>query len=486
MTEQRGNENALWTPANIVTIVRILLVPVFVVAMLSPWPDYFPNWEDIDLYKPWVAALIFAILSCTDALDGYLARSRGEVTNFGKFIDPLADKILVAAALLALIELQVLPSWAALIIIVREFIVSGLRMLAAAQGVVIAASWYGKAKTVFQIIAILLFIVKDSDLILRIHVDLGWTLYIVSWLFMLIALALTIVSMVDYFVKCAPLLGFGANKKNKQPEAFFISHSQPQASQSAQDNQPQSLQNDQLPASQLLQNSQSQTSQLSQDGRLQASYSESSHTVVSNQVKGTTASQAKDAASHQGEPVSGDRATNTASDHKDAAGLGMLVGADTYARAERVVALAKAQGLHVATAESCTGGLIGGALTAIPGSSAVVEGGIISYSNEVKQQVLGVSSDDLARVGAVSSEVAAAMAQGSLRVTGCDLAVAVTGIAGPGGATADKPVGTVWFGVATAQGTSTEVQYFSGSRAQVRTATVDHALSLLEAALSQH
>ena len=125
MTEKEFDETTLWTPANIVTLVRILLVPVFVVAIISPWPTYIPDWHNAELCKPWVAALIFAILSCTDALDGYLARSRGEVTNFGKFIDPLADKILVAAALLALIELQVLPSWVALLIIAREFIVSG-------------------------------------------------------------------------------------------------------------------------------------------------------------------------------------------------------------------------------------------------------------------------------------------------------------------------------------------------------------------------
>ena len=133
MTEKEFDETTLWTPANIVTLVRILLVPVFVVAIISPWPTYIPDWHNAELCKPWVAALIFAILSCTDALDGYLARSRGEVTNFGKFIDPLADKILVAAALLALIELQVLPSWVALLIIAREFIVSGLRMLVATR-----------------------------------------------------------------------------------------------------------------------------------------------------------------------------------------------------------------------------------------------------------------------------------------------------------------------------------------------------------------
>ena len=98
-------------------------------------------------------------------MDGYLARSRNEVTTFGKFLDPLADKLLVTAALLALIEMNVLPAWIAFIIIAREFIVSGLRMVASAEGSVIAASWYGKLKTVLQIAAILLFIVKDSIVI---------------------------------------------------------------------------------------------------------------------------------------------------------------------------------------------------------------------------------------------------------------------------------------------------------------------------------
>ena len=223
MTEREFDETTLWTPANIVTLVRILLVPVFVVAIISPWPTYIPDWHNAELCKPWVAALIFAILSCTDALDGYLARSRGEVTNFGKFIDPLADKILVAAALLALIELQVLPSWVALLIIAREFIVSGLRMLVATHGVVVAASWYGKFKTVFQIIAILLFIVKGSDALLALHPDMELALYVISWFFMIVALVLTVVSMVDYFMKCAPILGFGNAGSKKGSDDFSCS-----------------------------------------------------------------------------------------------------------------------------------------------------------------------------------------------------------------------------------------------------------------------
>ena len=208
MPNPSNSEQALLTHANVVTMVRILLVPVFVVAFISPWPEYFPSWPDAELWKPWIAAFIFALLSCTDAVDGYLARSRGEVTNFGKFIDPLAEKILVAAALLALVELQLLPSWVALVILGREFIVSGLRMLVATHGIVIAASWYGKAKTVFQIFEILLFIIKGSPLLLGLHSSMEGIMYVISWVFMIIALILTVVSMCDYFVKCAPIFKF--------------------------------------------------------------------------------------------------------------------------------------------------------------------------------------------------------------------------------------------------------------------------------------
>ena len=209
----------LWTPANVVTLLRICLVPVFVVAIISPWPEYFPFWADAEASKPWIAAGIFILLAATDGLDGYLARSRGEVTNFGKFIDPLADKILVAAALLALIELGVLPSWVALVILTREFIVSGIRMVAASQGVVIAASWYGKAKTVAQIVAIVLFIVKDSVVITDPQGVLHNPLYLVSWLAMLIALALTVISMLDYFVKAKEILGFAPSGKRAKRRA---------------------------------------------------------------------------------------------------------------------------------------------------------------------------------------------------------------------------------------------------------------------------
>lgn len=202
----------LATPANIVTLVRILLIPVFVAVLLSPWPAWFPDPGFWALVQPWVAAAVFAAISATDALDGHLARSRGQVTDIGKFMDPLADKILVCAALLALVELQQFPSWVALVIIAREFIVSGLRMVAASKGEVIAASWFGKAKTVLQIAAILLFIVKYA---LGMQIDgggaaTGFTAF--AWVVLLAAVVVTILSMVDYFAKARHLFsGDGAD-----------------------------------------------------------------------------------------------------------------------------------------------------------------------------------------------------------------------------------------------------------------------------------
>ena len=207
MSENRENER-VWTPANIITLVRILLIPVFVAVLLSPWPLWMPHSEFWSFWQPWVAAVVFAGISFTDAIDGHLARSRNEVTDLGKFLDPLADKILVCSALLALIDLHVLPSWIALIIIAREFIVSGLRMIASAQGKVIAASYLGKVKTVLQICAIILFIVKDSAAISLLDTPVFTGISILAWLVMAAAVVMTIVSLVDYFAKSKELLGF--------------------------------------------------------------------------------------------------------------------------------------------------------------------------------------------------------------------------------------------------------------------------------------
>lgn len=150
--------------------------------------------------------------------------------------------------------------------------------------------------------------------------------------------------------------------------------------------------------------------------------------------------------------------------------------------ASRLVALCAANGLTCATAESCTGGGVGAAITAVAGASAVYLGGVISYANEIKERVLGVAPATLAESGAVSSATAMAMADGVRRLTGADLAVSVTGIAGPDGGTPEKPVGTVWFAVATAGGVRSERALFAGDRAAIRRAAVAHALGMLTVA----
>lgn len=153
---------------------------------------------------------------------------------------------------------------------------------------------------------------------------------------------------------------------------------------------------------------------------------------------------------------------------------------DTVEIATRLVALLKATGRSCATAESCTGGGIGATITAVPGSSEVFQGGVISYSNNVKEGVLGVSGETLSRHGAVSSQCAAAMAEGARRLTHSDIAVSVTGIAGPGGGSPEKPVGLVWFGLATSGAPArTEKKLFTGDRAAVRIQAVRHALGML-------
>lgn len=203
-----SKENIM-TPANIVTCTRIVLIPVFVVLAVAPWPAWFGGADPSGLVaaQPWVAAIVFALLAGTDWVDGHLARSRNEVTTFGKFLDPLADKILVMAALLVLVEQGLLPSWIPLVIVAREFIVSGLRMLAAADGVVIAASWYGKAKTFVTDIAIVFFLVMTSPAIAQ--SGFAGPFVIFSWILMIAAVILTIFSMVDYLLKSKSVIGLG-------------------------------------------------------------------------------------------------------------------------------------------------------------------------------------------------------------------------------------------------------------------------------------
>jgi nicotinamide-nucleotide amidase len=151
------------------------------------------------------------------------------------------------------------------------------------------------------------------------------------------------------------------------------------------------------------------------------------------------------------------------------------------AQAAALLERCKAAGVMVATAESCTGGLIAASLTAIAGSSAVVERGFVTYTNESKTELVGVDPALIAAHGAVSEPVARAMAEGALARSRAQLAVAVTGVAGPGGGSAEKPVGLVWFGCARAGGPTVSARHvFPGDRAAIRRATVAEALAMLE------
>jgi nicotinamide-nucleotide amidase len=158
---------------------------------------------------------------------------------------------------------------------------------------------------------------------------------------------------------------------------------------------------------------------------------------------------------------------------------------EMLAEAEALLAAARARGWRITTAESCTGGLIAGLLTAIGGSSDVVDGGAVTYSNAAKTRMLGVPAGTIAAEGAVSEAVARAMAEGARRLAEVDLAIAVTGVAGPGGGTAAKPVGLVWFGLAGPGGVNADSLIFPGDRTAIRMATVRHAVGMLRAALTE-
>ena len=174
---------------NKLTILRVIMIPFFVLTLL------YDGGENQTLR--YVAAAIFIIASLTDMLDGKIARKYNLVTNFGKFMDPLADKLLVCSALICLVELKELPAWMVIVIISREFIISGFRLVASDNGVVIAASYWGKFKTTFQMIAVILLIF-DFQVLRPLASACVW-----------IALALTIISLVDYIWKNRRILTEG-------------------------------------------------------------------------------------------------------------------------------------------------------------------------------------------------------------------------------------------------------------------------------------
>ncbi|WP_027339266.1 CDP-diacylglycerol--glycerol-3-phosphate 3-phosphatidyltransferase [Halonatronum saccharophilum] len=178
---------------NKLTLLRIALVPVFMAFLLIRFADAY------QVYGRYVAVVVFIIAAITDGVDGYIARKRGLVTRLGKFIDPLADKLLISAALIALVDLGDISAWPAIIIIGREFAVTGLRVLAAAEGVVIAASNLGKYKTNAQIFAII-----------ALMVNLPYA-QVLLW----IAVILTVISGLDYLMKSKKIIKDDTDEKSE-------------------------------------------------------------------------------------------------------------------------------------------------------------------------------------------------------------------------------------------------------------------------------
>lgn len=189
-----------WNVPNTLTVLRILLVPVMVAVLLD------------QTASDWAAAAVFALASVTDAADGYLARSRREITTFGKLMDPIADKLLIAAALVVLVSLDRIAVWIAMVIIAREFAVTASRMAATAQGVVIAAGWSGKLKTLVQVVAIFLAIGFDPA-----PAAVRALLYL--------AVAVTIASGLDYFVGLRRELRAAEERRQAGAAAASSSHS---------------------------------------------------------------------------------------------------------------------------------------------------------------------------------------------------------------------------------------------------------------------
>ncbi len=177
--------------ANRISFVRIAATPVFLFFLI---PGPFGQFANLSAWGRWAAAALFILASATDALDGYVARKYNLVTDLGKFLDPIADKLLVTAALVALIVTDGLSVWGVFIILAREFIVTGIRVVAAGQGTVIAASNLAKWKTTFQLIAIIAMLLHDFPVTLFAPIPVG---IVTFW----IAVGLTIISGVDYLIK---------------------------------------------------------------------------------------------------------------------------------------------------------------------------------------------------------------------------------------------------------------------------------------------
>lgn len=346
---------------NALTASRLLAIPILMGLLIARFP-----------YHDQLAAGVFVVASLTDTLDGNLARWRGQVTELGKFLDPLADKLFILSVLIVLVQEAELAAWVVVVIFSRELLITVLRSLSASQGRVIAATPWGKTKTVSQVFAVLLLILQRPYPTLRVA-----ALLLVGF-----AVAFTVLSGLDYLWRFRHVLlpgdGPGAERR-------------------------------------------------------------------------------------MGVPAGG------------------APGAESPVNplARRVGERLAARNLTLAVAESCTGGLLAAAITDNPGSSAYFQGGVVAYTNAVKESLLGVSAELLERHGAVSAEVAQAMAEGVRLRLRADLSVAITGISGPEADGTGKPVGLthVWL---AADGPGEGRSFtFGGDRWANRRDAVDEALNLL-------
>jgi nicotinamide-nucleotide amidase len=337
---------------NALTISRLAAIPILMALLLLRFP-----------YHDQVAAALFIAFSLTDTLDGQLARRRGTVSDLGKFLDPLADKLFVLAVLIVLVQEGLVAAWVVIVIFSRELIITILRSVGAGQGRIIAAAPLGKTKTVTQMSAVTLLILQRPYPVLAPVAEVA----------VAIAVVFTLWSGFDYLWRFRYLIG----------------------------------------------------------------------------------------------PFDTGRA-------RVASG-----GAPEPSLAAELAEAVRPDGLTVAVAESSTGGMVGALITDQPGSSAYFVGGVIAYSNEMKEGQLGVPADLIGRVGAVSREVAESMAEGARRRLGTSLAVAVTGIAGPDADGTAKPVGLTYIAVASAARTASREFRFNGDRTSNRRQAATEALRLL-------
>ena len=340
---------------NALTISRLGAIPVLMVLLLIRFPGHDQ-----------VAAALFIVFSLTDTLDGQLARRTGTVSDLGKFLDPLADKLFVLAVLIVLVQEGLVAAWVVVVIFSRELIITILRTIGASQGRVIAAAPLGKTKTVMQLGAVTLLILQRPYPVLIPFADIA----------VAAAVVFTLGSGFDYLWRFRHLI---------------------------------------LPL--------------------------------------------------------------------DTSRVRVASGGAPESSAPRELAeVLRGKGLTVSVAESMTGGMIGALITDQPGSSEYFIGGVIAYSNDVKRQELGVTSELLSSLGAVSREVAEAMADGVRSRLGTSLAVAVTGIAGPDSDRTTKPIGLTYIAVASGSGTSSREFRFTGDRASNRRQAANEAVRMLIAA----